>query len=76
MLASICHGPWVLISARLVRGRRVTSTAGIKDDLENAGALWRDDAVVVDGNLITSRRPPDLPAFGEAMVDFLGHAKR
>ncbi len=71
LVASICHGPWVLISARILKGRRMTSTPGIKDDVENAGGLWRDDAVVEDGNLITSRRPADLPAFGEAMVAWL-----
>ncbi|MEW5851944.1 MAG: type 1 glutamine amidotransferase domain-containing protein [Myxococcota bacterium] len=71
MLATICHGPWVFISAKVLRGRRMTSTPGIRDDVENAGAIWRDEPVVVDGNLITSRRPPDLPAFGEAMAEYL-----
>ncbi|MBI5494083.1 MAG: type 1 glutamine amidotransferase [Deltaproteobacteria bacterium] len=71
LVAAICHGPWVLVSARILKGRRVTGSAGVRDDVENAGALWRDDPVVVDGNLVTSRRPPDLPAFGEALVKFL-----
>lgn len=71
LLGSICHGPWVLISAKVLKGRRCTSTPGIRDDVENAGGLWRDDAVVEDHNLITSRRPPDLPAFGEALVAWL-----
>lgn len=71
MVATICHGPWVLISAGIVRGRRLTSTVGIRDDVINAGATWVDEAVVVDGNLISSRVPKDLPAFGEAMVGLL-----
>lgn len=71
LVATICHGPWVLISARIVSGRRLTSTVGIRDDVVNAGATWVDEAVVVDGNLISSRVPSDLPAFGAAMVDWL-----
>jgi protease I len=72
LVASICHGPWVLISADIVRGRRMTSTTGIRDDVANAGGLWEDAAVVADDNLLTSRVPGDLPAFGEALVDWLG----
>ena len=71
MVATICHGPWILISAGIVRGRRLTSTVGIRDDVVNAGAEWVDQAVVVDRNIISSRVPKDLPAFGEAMVDWL-----
>ena len=71
MVATICHGPWILISAGIVRGRRLTSTVGIRDDLVNAGATWVDEAVVVDGNIISSRVPKDLPGFGEAMVGWL-----
>ncbi len=71
LVATICHGPWILISAGIVRGRRLTSTVGIRDDLVNAGASWVDEAVVVDGNIISSRVPRDLPAFGEALVDWL-----
>ncbi len=71
LVATICHGPWVLISANIVRGRKLTSTVGIKDDVMNAGAEWVNEAVVVDGNIITSRVPSDLPAFGEAIVSFL-----
>lgn len=74
MVASICHGPWILISAGIVRGRRLTSTVGIRDDLVNAGAEWVDAPVVVDGNLLSSRVPGDLPAFGRAMVEWLGRA--
>lgn len=71
LVATICHGPWILISAGIVRGRRMTSTVGIRDDVQNAGAVWVDEPVVVDGNLISSRVPKDLPAFGEAMVGWL-----
>ncbi|MBT9282690.1 MAG: type 1 glutamine amidotransferase [Hydrogenibacillus schlegelii] len=64
----ICHAGWVLISARVLSGRRVTSTPGIKDDMQNAGAYWVDEPVVVDGNLISARRSPDLPAYGRALA--------
>jgi protease I len=67
-VAFICHAGWVPISAKIVRGRRVTSVGAIRDDLENAGALWEDSAVVVDGNLISSRTPADLGVFMQAMV--------
>lgn len=68
-IASICHGPWVLISAGLVDGRRMTGWPGIKDDVKNAGAEWENMAVVVDGNWITSRGPHDLPQFNQALVE-------
>jgi protease I len=71
MVASICHGPWVLISAGIVRGRRVTSSPGIRDDLVNAGARWIDEPAVVDGGIVSSRAPGDLPAFGAAMLSVL-----
>lgn len=71
LVATICHGPWILISAGIVRGRRMTSTVGIRDDVVNAGATWLDEAVVQDRNLISSRVPKDLPAFGEALVGWL-----
>lgn len=71
MVATICHGPWVLISADIVRGRTMTSTVGIRDDVVNAGATWVNEPVVVDGNLISSQVPKDLPAFGAAMVRWL-----
>jgi protease I len=74
MIGMICHAGWIPISAGILRGRKVTSTPGIKDDLTNAGAEWVDDAVVIDQHLISSRRPPDLPAFGKALVDFLATA--
>ncbi|QAA75780.1 MAG: Intracellular protease [Candidatus Bipolaricaulis sibiricus] len=67
-VAAICHGGWMLCSARVVAGKRVTSVSAIRDDLENAGATWVDEEVVRDGNLITSRVPSDLPAFLRAIV--------
>ncbi len=68
-VAAICHGGWMAISAGVYRGVRVTGSLGIKDDLENAGAIWVDAAVVVDRNFVSSRKPDDLPAFAEAMID-------
>jgi protease I len=73
LVATICHGPWVLISAGIVRGRRMTSTVGIRDDVVNAGGVWVDAGVVADANIISSRVPADLPAFGEAIVGWLSH---
>lgn len=74
LVAFICHGGWIPISATILRARRATGSLGIKDDLENAGALWEDAPVVVDGNLISSRTPRDLAPFARAMVDFLDRA--
>ena len=71
LVAFICHGGWIPISAKILKGKRATGSRGIKDDLENAGAIWVDEPVVVDGNLISSRTPRDLAAFGAAMVKFL-----
>ncbi|HEY1119414.1 MAG TPA: type 1 glutamine amidotransferase domain-containing protein [Acidimicrobiales bacterium] len=70
-LAVICHGPWLLVSAGLARGRRLTSYPSLADDVRNAGGTWTDEEVVVDGNLITSRNPDDLPAFIKALEDAL-----
>jgi len=70
-VASICHGPQLLISAEVVRGRTITSVATIRDDLKNAGANYVDEAIVTDGNLITSRVPKDLPQFNEAVAESL-----
>lgn len=67
-VAAICHAGWMLASARVVQGRRVTSFSSIKDDLVNAGARWEDAAVVVDGNLVTSRVSKDLPDFCRALL--------
>jgi len=71
LVAFICHGGWIPISANILQGKRATGSLGIKDDLDNAGAIWVDKAVVIDGNLISSRTPKDLPGFGKAVVDFL-----
>src|SRR5580765_5204116 len=71
LVAFICHGGWIPISARILKGRRATGSLGIRDDLENAGALWVDEPVVVDGNLVSSRTPKDLAPFAKAMVEFL-----
>jgi deglycase len=68
-VAAICHAPWVLVEADVVRGRRMTSWPALQTDLRNAGANWVDEEVVVDGNLITSRKPDDLDAFGAAIVE-------
>ena len=70
-LAVICHGPWLLVSAGLAEGRRLTSYPSLADDVRNAGGTWVDEEVVVDGTLITSRNPDDLPAFIEALEDAL-----
>lgn len=70
-LAAICHAPWLLISAGLAEGKRLTSYASLSVDLKNAGADWVDEEVVVDGHLITSRDPDDLPAFIQAIQDAL-----
>jgi deglycase len=71
----ICHAGWVPISAGIVRGRRGTSVGAIKDDLVNAGLLWEDSPVVVDGNLISSRTPADLPQFCKALIAALEGAR-
>lgn len=68
-IATLCHGPWVLASAGLLAGRQVTSWPHIKDDLKSAGAVWRDEALVRDGNLVTSRGPHDLRAFTRGMIE-------
>jgi protease I len=68
VIGSICHGPWLLIEADLVRGRRMTGGRSIRTDLRNAGADVIDEAAVTDGNLVTSRAPDDVPAFTEALI--------
>lgn len=71
LVASICHGPWLLVSAKLVRGRTITSYRTLKDDIENAGGTWVNAEVQIDGNFITSRKPDDIPAFISAIDDAL-----
>ncbi|MET0936093.1 MAG: type 1 glutamine amidotransferase domain-containing protein [Luteibacter sp.] len=70
-IAAICHGPWTLINAGLVKGKKVTSWPSLEQDLGNAGGKWEDGQVVQDGNLITSRKPDDIPAFTEALIKAL-----
>lgn len=70
-IGQICHAGWVLVSAKVLDGKKVTSTPGIKDDMENAGATWIDEPVVVDGHLVSSRRPPDLPEYMREFVAVL-----
>jgi protease I len=70
-IAAICHGPWTLIDADLVDGKRVTSWPTLQMDLQNAGAKWTDEQVVVDGKLVTSRKPDDIPAFNQAILSEL-----
>ncbi|MCS7232893.1 MAG: type 1 glutamine amidotransferase [Synergistetes bacterium] len=71
VVAAICHGPWMLASANLLRGRKATAFFAIKDDVVNAGAEFVDAEAVVDGNIITSRTPKDLPAFCKAIIEAL-----
>ncbi|KFL37731.1 type 1 glutamine amidotransferase domain-containing protein [Arenimonas donghaensis] len=71
-IAAICHAPWLLAETGIAKGRDVTSWPSLRTDLENAGGRWQDKEVVVDGNLITSRKPDDIPAFTQAVVDALG----
>jgi protease I len=75
-VAAICHGPWTLIDASVVAGRRLTSYGSIRTDLQNVGATWVDEAVVVDGDLITSRRPDDLEAFNAALIAKVAEARQ
>ena len=70
----ICHGPWTLVEADVVRGRRITSWPSLKTNLRNAGANWVDQEVVVDGNLISSRKPDDIPAFNREMTQLFARA--
>jgi protease I len=73
-IAAICHGPWTLIDADLVTGKHVTSWPTLQLDLQNAGAEWTDEPVVVDGKLVTSRKPDDIPAFNQALLSELQSA--
>jgi protease I len=75
LIAFICHGGWVPISAKILKNRKATSTIAIKDDMENAGTIWSDQALVIDRNLISSRTPSDLPLFGKALVDYFHFEK-
>ena len=68
-VAAICHGPWVLVEAGVVRDRKLTSWPTLQTDIRNAGGEWVDEEVVVDGGLVTSRKPDDIPAFNEKMIE-------
>jgi protease I len=71
IISSICHGGWMLVSANIIHGKWVTSYVAIRDDMVNAGGMWQDEELVRDGNLITSRKPEDLPAFCRATIEAL-----
>lgn len=74
-VAAICHGPWTLVEAGLVKGRKMTSWPSLKTDLKNAGANWIDEQVVVDGNFITSRKPDDIPGFSQKIIEMVADNK-
>jgi protease I len=74
-VGAICHGPWTLIDAGVVKGRKVTSYETIQTDLENAGASWVDQEVVVDNGLVTSRKPDDLPAFNRKLIEEIAEGR-
>ncbi len=74
-IAAICHGPWTLIDADGVRGRKLTSWPSLRKDLENAGAEWVDEEVVVDRGLVTSRKPDDLPAFNQKLIEEIAEGR-
>jgi protease I len=73
-VATICHGPWTLIETGKVKGRRLASWPSLQTDVENAGAEWVDQEAVVDGNLVSSRKPDDIPAFNREMISLFGRA--
>ena len=74
-VAAICHAPWTLVEAGVVKGKTLTSWPSVKTDLKNAGANWVDKEVVTDGQFISSRKPDDIPAFSQALIEALGRAK-
>ena len=74
-VAAICHGPWTVIETGAARGRRIASWPSLKTDLRNAGAEWMDQEAVVDGNLVSSRKPDDIPAFNRAMIDVFSRSR-
>ena len=74
-IAAICHGPWLLVEAGIVRGRQLTSWPSLKTDIENAGGKWTDQEVVTDNGLITSRNPNDIPAFNKKIIEEFGEGK-
>lgn len=75
-IAAICHAPWILISANLVEGRKLTSFHAIQDDIQNAGGNWQDQSVIEDGNWVTSRQPDDIPKFNAAMIELFSRPSK
>jgi protease I len=75
-VAAICHGPWSVIEAGAARGRKIASWPSLKTDLRNAGAEWVDQEAVVDGNLVSARKPDDIPAFNRAMIELFSKARQ
>jgi deglycase len=74
-VAVICHGPWLLVSANVVKGRKLTSYHTVQDDIRNAGGMWTDEETVVDKNWVSSRKPDDIPAFNKAMLELFAGTK-
>ena len=75
-VATICHGPWTIIEAGAARGRQIASWPSLRTDLRNAGAEWVDQEAVVDGNLVSSRKPDDIPAFNREMISLFSRTNR
>ena len=75
-VAAICHGPWTIIEAGVARGRKIASWPALKTDIRNAGAEWVDSEAVTDGNLVSARKPDDIPAFNRAMIELFSKSKR
>lgn len=75
-VAAICHGPWTIIETGYVRGRNMTSWPSLRTDLRNAGANWTDEEALTDGNLVTSRKPDDIPAFNRALNNLFSRAEK
>lgn len=75
-VAAICHGPWMLVEAGVAEGRKVASWPSIKTDLRNAGAEWKDEEAVTDGNLVSARKPDDIPAFNRAMIELFSKGRQ
>jgi protease I len=75
-VAAICHGPWTIIEAGHAKGRRIASWPSIKTDLRNAGAQWVDSEAVTDGNLVSARKPDDIPAFNRAMIELFSSGRQ
>ena len=75
-VAAICHGPWTIVESGAAKGRRMTSWPSLKTDIENAGGVWADQEVVVDGSLITSRKPDDIPVFNREILKLFARAPR